>query len=201
MKTNEWMDASRLIGRLLILVAMLTGWAAAQPARTMVQDTLYRADGTTATGTVTVRWQGFNTAGGQAVAAGTLTATTDVNGGIAIPLVANVGSTPAGGYYQVVIRLDDGTTSQEQWVVPVAATATLGVVRAQVVPQNVAAQFVSRDFVTGQIDALATVASTGSYTDLVNTPAPVNLQAPGPYWHFDAEFGELYPGVRSEQPD
>ncbi len=180
MKTNEWVDASRLIGRLLILVAMLTAWAAAQPARTMVQDTLYRADGTAATGTVTVRWQGFNTAGGQAVAAGMLMATTDANGGIAIPLVANVGSTPAGGYYQVVIKLDDGTTSQEQWVVPVAATVTLGVVRAQVVPQNVAAQFVSRDFVTEQMDALATVASTGSYTDLINRPAPVNLQAPGP---------------------
>jgi hypothetical protein len=44
----------------------------------------------------------------------------------------------------------------------------------------VAAQFVSREFVTEQIDALATVASTGSYTDLINTPAPVNLQTPGP---------------------
>ena len=180
MKTKAWMDASRLIGRLLILAAMMTVAATAQPARTMVQDTLYRADGSTASGTVTIRWQGFTTAGGEAVAAGVLMATTDARGGIAIPLVANVGSTPAGGYYQVVIKLDDGTTSQEQWVVPVAQSATLAVVRAQVVPQNVAAQFVSREFVTEQIDALATVASTGSYTDLINTPAPVNLQTPGP---------------------
>jgi hypothetical protein len=54
----------------------------------------------------------------------------------------------------VVISLDDGTTSEEMWVVPAVTTTTVAAVRAKVVPQAVAAQSASRDYVDS---ALATV--------------------------------------------
>ena len=41
-------------------------------ATTQVTDTIYRADGTPANGTVIVSWQAFTTASGQAVRAGPL---------------------------------------------------------------------------------------------------------------------------------
>ena len=42
------------------------------PAMTQVVDTVYRADGTTAKGTVLISWPAFTTADGKAVAAGSL---------------------------------------------------------------------------------------------------------------------------------
>ena len=191
MKTKVWENASRLTGRLLIFVALLLAggtFAKATPMKTMLQDVLYRADGSVAHGNLTIRWNAFSTSAGEAVAAGEMTMSTDVNGNIAIPLIPNVGATPAGGYYKVVVKLDDGTTSEENWVVPATATTTLAVIRAKVVPQSVAAQFVSRDYVDSQIAELAPVAKSGSYSDLQNTPSIPNLAAPGP-------IGATTPGV------
>ena len=184
MKTREMGRVSRLTGRLLVFIwAMLLvgamGAKAAAVNTTLVQDTLYRADGSAAQGTITIRWNAFSTSAGEAVAAGELTAETDANGGISIPLAPNAGATPGGDYYKVVIKLKDGSSSEEAWVVPATASTTLAVIRAKVVPQSVAAQFVSRDYVDGEIAGLATVASTGNYNDLTNKPAAPNLAAPG----------------------
>jgi hypothetical protein len=191
MKTRVWENASRLTGRLLVVIALLLAggtFAKATPTKTLVQDVLYRADGSVAHGNLTVRWSAFSTSAGEAVPAGEMTESTDANGNISIPLIPNVGATPAGGYYKVVVKLDDGTTSEENWVVPATATTTLAVIRAKVVPQSVAAQFVSRDYVDGQIAELAPVARSGSYSDLQNTPAIPNLAAPG-------TIGATTPGV------
>ncbi len=161
MKTRTTGSSSRLIRRLLIFAwtALVVGssWAQAAPVETLVQDTLYRADGKVARGTLTIRWSGFTTSGGQAVAAGEMTVKTNASGGIAIPLMANTGASPSGSYYRVFMKLDDGTTSEEMWVVPAVATTTIAAIRANVVPQAVAAQFVSRDYVDS---ALATVDAT-----------------------------------------
>ena len=158
MKTRTRESSSRLIGRLLIFImAMLMVGAAgakAAPVKTLVQDTLYRADGSAAQGDIAIRWSGFSTSAGEAVAAGQMTFKTDSNGGVSIPLIANTGSSPSGSYYRVVIKLDDGTTSEEMWVVPAVTTTTIAAIRAKVVPQAVAAQFASRDYVDS---ALATV--------------------------------------------
>ena len=106
-----------------------------------------------------------------------MTVSTDVNGAISIPLIPNAGSNPAGTYYKVVIKLDDGTTSEEQWVVPTTSPTTVAAIRAKVVPQAVAAQFVTEQ----QFFGLATVASTGNYNDLLNKPTlTFNASAPGP---------------------
>ncbi len=49
-------------------------------ATTQVTDTIYRADGTPATGTVIVSWQAFTTAIGQAVPSGSTSATITAGG-------------------------------------------------------------------------------------------------------------------------
>jgi hypothetical protein len=149
---------------IFVWAALLLGvtGAKAEPVKTLVQDTLYRADGSAALGTVTIRWNGFSTGAGEAVAAGDMTVATDANGGISIPLIPNTGSAPSGSYYKVVIKLEDGTTSEELWVVPATASTTIAAIRAKVVPQAVAAQFVSRD-----------------YVDSALSKVTVNLGAPG----------------------
>jgi hypothetical protein len=152
--------------------------AKAAPAKTLVQDVLYRADGSAAQGTITIRWNRFTTSDGEAVPAGELTANTDANGGISIPLIANRDATPTGSYYRVVMKLD-GIESEDAWVVPAAASTTLAAISAKVVPPNVAAVFVDKEYVDGEIDGLATVASTGSFNDLKDKPPAVNLAAPG----------------------
>jgi hypothetical protein len=118
MKIKAWKYASRLTGRLLVVMGLLlTGatFAKAAPIKTVVQDTLYRADGSAAQGNLTIRWNAFSTSEGEAVAAGEMTISTGANGAISIPLIPNAGATPVGGYYRVVIKLTDGTTSEENW--------------------------------------------------------------------------------------
>ena len=164
---------SRLSGRLLIFVwaAILlaaTG-AKATPVKTVVQDTLYRADGSFAQGTITIHWDAFTDSTGDAVPMGVVTETIGANGSISIPLIPNSGASPSGSYYRVFMKLDDGTTSQEMWVVPAGATTTVAAIRAKVVPQAVAAQFVSRDY----LDSLLYQSGASSLT----TPGSLDLQS------------------------
>ena len=98
-----------------------------------------------------------------------MTVTIGSDGSISIPLIPNTGASPSGSYYRVFLKLDDGTTSEEQWVVPAVATTTVAAIRAQVVPQAVAAQFVSRDYV----DTL--LYRSGSNT--LSTPGSLELQS------------------------
>ena len=99
-----------------LLFTMLPGRA--QVTTTTVQDTVYHADGTTATGTILVTWPAFVTASGKTVAAGNITATIGSGGQVSLNLAPNVGATPAGSYYTAVYHLDDGTVSKEYWSVP-----------------------------------------------------------------------------------
>ena len=74
------MAAEVVISLLLALLMGLTlaspGTLQAQgPALTTISDTVYRADGTGASGTVLISWPSFQTAGGDAVAAGNLSVT------------------------------------------------------------------------------------------------------------------------------
>ena len=179
---------SRLSGRLLILVwaaiLLCAAGAKAEPARTLVQDTLYRADGSAAQGTITIRWNGFTTSAGEAVEAGSMTETIGSGGSISIPLIPNTGASPSGSYYRVFLKLDDGTTSEEQWVVPAAATTTVAAMRAKVVPQAVAAQFVSRDYVDtllykSGINALTTPGSLDLQSSVTASSPVVDIRAFG----------------------
>jgi hypothetical protein len=156
-------EARRGLMLLAILVAMMAGWvntAAAQIATTTVQDTVYSANGTPASGTVLVSWNAFTTAGGQSVPSGTTSVTIGAGGVLTIALAPNAGSTPMGSYYTAVFHLSDGTTSREYWVVPVTVPgggpATLAVIKNQVLPVSVAMQTVSKQYVDDAIAAAAT---------------------------------------------
>jgi hypothetical protein len=121
---------------------------------TQLTDTVYRADGTTATGTVLVSWPAFTTTNGLAVPAGN-TSVAIANGGLlSLSLVPNAGSNPMGSYYTAIYHLDDGTVSREYWVVPVSSTAvTISSIKSTVLPASVAVQTVTKSYVDEAIAA------------------------------------------------
>ncbi len=140
-----------------------TGWGfplllATEPAKTVVIDTLYRADGTPASGTLVISWPAFVSADGKPVAAGSLTVKVR-DGAVNLPLVPTQGATPAGTYYKVVVSLDDGAASQEYWAVPTLSPTNIASIRSSVVPATVAMQVVSREYVDG---AIAAAVGTGN---------------------------------------
>ena len=144
---------SRLSGRFFcclslgIFLLTLNARLFAAPARTTrVTDTVYRADGTPARGTILISWPAFTAATGEAVAAGKKTVTIGADGLVDVPLVANTGSTP-GSFYTVVLQLDNGATATEYWTVPAALSTTIAAIRSKVVPAGLAVQFVGRDYV------------------------------------------------------
>jgi len=125
---------------------------AQQPARTTVSDTVYRADGSTASGTVLISWPAFTTADAKPVAAGTLSVALGTGGTFSIQLAPNAGANPDGTFYKVVLKLDDGTSETETWVIPSSTTAvTIARVRATVVPASVALQVASRQYVDSAV--------------------------------------------------
>ncbi|MBA3916562.1 MAG: hypothetical protein H0X25_22495, partial [Acidobacteriales bacterium] len=106
-----------LIFALAIVVAIpVSLWG--QVATTVVQDTVYHANGTYATGTILISWPAFVTATGNTVAAGKISATIGANGQVTLNLAPNIGSTPVGSYYTAVYHLDDGTVNKEYWAIP-----------------------------------------------------------------------------------
>ena len=95
------MTAEAVILLVLVLVMALTLSTRLQaqgPALTTVNGTVYRADGTAASGTVLISWPSFQTAEGDAVAAGNRSVTIAPLGGFTAQLVPNVGASPAGTY-------------------------------------------------------------------------------------------------------
>ena len=135
---------------------------AAEPAKTVVSDTIYRADGSPASGTMVISWPAFVTADGKPVAAGSKTVKIGADGAINIPLVPTQGATPSGTYYKVVLSLDDGASSQEYWTVPTLSPTSIAAIRSSVVPATVAMQVVSREYVDSAV--ANTVHKTGDET-------------------------------------
>jgi hypothetical protein len=147
----------------LISVVLTLGIARAQaPARTTINDVVYRADGTPAAGQLVITWPAFTTADNKPVAAGEKTIALGPGGAINVQLAPNEGATPAGSYYKVVYKLTNGinssTTATEYWTVPAASppglNVTVGAIRAAVVAAQVAAQFVTRQYVDAQTAAI-----------------------------------------------
>ncbi len=119
-----------LFGFGLMVAVLATHAAQAQgPGLTTISDTVYRADGTAAGGVALISWPAFQTAEGNAVAAGTKTVPIGAAGAFSTQLVPNAGATPVGTYYTVVFQLDDGTVRREYWAVPTTSPATLAEVR------------------------------------------------------------------------
>ncbi len=142
----------------VILISLLLAAAAARaqgPSTTTISDVVYRADGTPAGGTLLISWPAFESAGGQAIAAGSKSLTLGAGGVVNVALVPNEGATPSGTYYKVVYKLDDGSTSQELWSVPNVPTTTIAAIRSTVVPAGVAIQVASRQYVDTQLAAVS----------------------------------------------
>src|SRR5580658_7478393 len=136
------------------------------PATTTVADTVYLADGTTASGTLIITWPAFVTASGTAVAAG-------------VAQVPNAGATPAGMYYTVVFQLGPDEVETEYWVVP--TTSPVNLAGVQTTPgSGTAGQPVSMQYVNTQLAGVVqltgsqTVTGVKSFTVSPNVPTPVN---------------------------
>ncbi|QNI36818.1 GDSL-type esterase/lipase family protein [Edaphobacter albus] len=122
--------------------------AVAQVVTTQVTDTIYRADGTPAKGTVLISWPTFTTANGQPVTSGSTSVTLTSAGVLNTQLAPNAGANPVGTYYTVIYHLDDGKADREYWVVPVSpAPVHISAVRNAVLPTAVAMQTVSKSYV------------------------------------------------------
>ena len=134
------LDARRRpMGRLFfgLLSVLLVWWGAiaipanaadGAPATTRVSDTVYRADGTPASGMVLISWPAFTTSEAKPVAAGTKSVTLGSGGALAVDLVPNTGATPTGSYYQVVFQLDS-LVRTEYWLVGSASPTSISAVR------------------------------------------------------------------------
>ena len=131
-------------------------------ATTLVTDTVYRADGTAASGTVLISWGAFSTAGGSSVPAGSTSVTLGAGGRLQVSLVPNAGSSPMGSYYTVVYHLDDGSVTREYWVVPASAQTQpqvgvpVSAIKSTVLPASVAMQTVSKAYVDAAIAEVVT---------------------------------------------
>ena len=152
---------------LCVLLSLTLQHAWAQVATTAVQDTVYRADGSPAAGSVLVSWNAFTTALGNSVPAGTLAITLGAGGSLSAQLAPNAGATPMGSYYTATYHLSDGSNTREYWVVPVqpagGAAVTLSAIRNAVLPLSVAMQTVSKGYVdTAIARALAGVSPADS---------------------------------------
>jgi len=127
------MEASFTALRMTVFAATLAMLAAslwaAGPGVTTISDTVYRADGTAASGTVLISWPAFVTAEGNSVAAGSKSVAIGSAGTFSTQLVPNVGASPAGTYYSVVFQLDDQTVRTEFWAVPASSPTTIAAVR------------------------------------------------------------------------
>lgn len=97
-----------VIATAVILLALITSALADTPAMTTISDTVYRADGTPASGMLLISWPAFTTAAGAPVAAGNTSVTIGAAGSVTVSLVPSASSTPAGTLYSVVYRLSDG---------------------------------------------------------------------------------------------
>lgn len=163
---------SRPYRRLFYLVAalLLASWAnqasATGPALTTVNDIVYRANGQVASGSLVISWPSFTTADLKPVAAGELNVSIASGGALTVALAPNEGAVPAGTFYKVVYKLNDGSTSVEYWTVPSVSPTTISAIRASVVPSQIGAQVASKQYVdsalAGKVNDDAVVHKTGN---------------------------------------
>jgi hypothetical protein len=107
-----------------LLATLGIGLVAAQPALTTVQDTLYRADGTRFTGSMTITYNSFQSGGGPNVATANLTLQI-VNGSLRVQLVPTT-TASAGAQYSVMYNSRGINQFTEIWAVP-PSTVTMRV--------------------------------------------------------------------------
>ncbi len=182
------MPSCRLPGRFFCIAVVAAGVVSGSivvsaqsggtPKTTQVQDTVYHADGTPATGWMVITWPAFVTADKAAVAAGSKSIQLGSDGSFKVALAANTGGTPSGTYYTVTLKLDGGATSKEAWLVPATSPANLAAVRSGVVPATMAQQALSTDWANANLVSLSGAQSiTGAKSFAVPPSAPDPVSA------------------------
>ena len=159
---DRWMRLGLALGLCLMGMVLWRVAYAQAISTTTVQGTVFLANGQAGAGTLDVSWPAFTTANNQAITAGRMTVTIAPDGFVSVNLAPNLGATPAGLYYTAIYHMSDGATSTEYWVVPAAARASLGQVRAQLMPAAQAVQAVSKAYVDQSIAELAQSLLTAS---------------------------------------
>jgi len=180
-------NARRPFGRLFcwLMLLLATSAATAQtPSLTTITGTVYRADGTAATGTLIISWPTFSTADGYAVAGGSTSVNLSAGGALSVQLVPNAGATPAGTYYTVVYQLDDGVKT-EYWNVPATSPTTITAVRTTPGAPGTTAQFATQQYVQSEVASKAndaavvhlsgseTISGTKTFAVAPSLPNPV----------------------------
>jgi len=181
-------DARRPSGWLFLLLPALVALAVSAQTlpTTMINDIVYRADGTPAGGTLLISWPEFTTAAEGAVAAGNTSVTLGTGGALSVGLVSNANATPANTVYTVVYQLNDGTVKTEYWVVPTSSPTTISAVRTTLGAGNSASQMATQQYVNTALAGKAndaavvhlngaeTIAGAKQFTVAPGLPTPVN---------------------------
>lgn len=106
--------------------SLMTAEAMAQsPALTAVSDTVFRADGSPASGTLLISWPAFTTADGHRVAAGNKSVALGTNCSLTVQLAPNAGATPSGTTHLVTYQLSDATVKTDNWSVGSTSPETI----------------------------------------------------------------------------
>ena len=121
------------------------------PMLTTISDTVYRADGNTASGTLLISWPAFTTAGGATVAAGNKSAILGANGSLTVQLAPNAGATPPGTAYTVTYQLNDATVKTESWSVGTTSPETIAAVRTLLGSSTPQAQMATQQYVNAAL--------------------------------------------------
>jgi hypothetical protein len=181
-------DARRPFGWLFLLLPVLValvGSAQTLPTTT-ISDTVYRADGTPAGGTLLISWPEFTTAALGAVAAGNTSVTLGAGGALSVGLVSNANATPANTIYTVVYQLDDGTVKTEYWIVPTTSPTTISAVRTTLGASSSASQMATQQYVNAALAGKAndaavvhlngaeTIVGAKQFAVAPGLPTPVN---------------------------
>jgi hypothetical protein len=140
MKTTLQPEPWQAVRTLLFLITCHLSLVTALQSQTLVNlnDTLYNADGTKASGRIVVSWDPFTAASGQTMDGGTLVYTIPATGASAgvvnLSLAPNIGAAPAGTSYRAQYFLANGASYFETWVVPSSGPVTIANVRASTPP-------------------------------------------------------------------
>jgi hypothetical protein len=109
-----------MIPRSFVVLAWMATSLCAAPPLTLIQDVLYKADGTQFNGSLTISWTSFQAIDHTAIMQQQKTVVV-VNGNLLVPLVPTTTATPA-AYYTVVYNSDGRVQFTETWTVPSSIT-------------------------------------------------------------------------------
>ena len=139
----------------LALALALVSWAiqarAQTPALATVSDTVFRADGSPASGTLLISWPAFTTADGHTVAAGNKSVALGTNGSLTVQLAPDAGATPSGTTYLVTYQLSDATVKTENWSVGSTSPETISQVRTLVGTSTPLTQIATQQYVNSAL--------------------------------------------------